>query len=171
MHSFCFTFRPRLHVGEFMKICHPRNIEVYEIREMSFQEHRMCEGLESRTCEAPKSRACEGLESRTCEAPKSQTCEGLESLTCEAPNSRTCEGLESRTCEASKSRTRKDPKSWTCEIMNRESAKFGNLLVVKFRSHGARRFLNEEIREPVRSKVKDVVSKSPDLVCELVAGL
>jgi hypothetical protein len=34
-------------VGEFRKICHPRNVEVYEIREMSFQEHQTCEGLES----------------------------------------------------------------------------------------------------------------------------
>jgi hypothetical protein len=32
-------------------------------------------------------------------------------------------------------------------------------------------FLNEEIRESARSQVKDVISKSPDLVCELVAGL
>jgi hypothetical protein len=32
-------------------------------------------------------------------------------------------------------------------------------------------FLNGEIHESVRSKVKDVVSKSPGLVCELVAGL
>jgi hypothetical protein len=32
-------------------------------------------------------------------------------------------------------------------------------------------FLNGKIHESVRSKVKDVVSKSPSLVCELVAGL
>jgi hypothetical protein len=32
-------------------------------------------------------------------------------------------------------------------------------------------FLNGEIHESVRSKVKDVISKSPGLVCELVAGL
>jgi hypothetical protein len=32
-------------------------------------------------------------------------------------------------------------------------------------------FLNGEIHELVRSKVKDVVSKSPGLACELVAGL
>jgi hypothetical protein len=25
-------------VGEFRKTCHPRNVEVYEIREISFQE-------------------------------------------------------------------------------------------------------------------------------------
>jgi hypothetical protein len=30
---------------------------------------------------------------------------------------------------------------------------------------------NREIREPVRSKVKVIVSKSPGLGCELVAGL
>jgi hypothetical protein len=27
-------------VGEFRKTCHPRNVEFYEIREMSFQESR-----------------------------------------------------------------------------------------------------------------------------------
>jgi hypothetical protein len=32
-------------------------------------------------------------------------------------------------------------------------------------------FLNREIHELARSKVKDVVSKSPGLACELVAGL
>jgi hypothetical protein len=32
-------------------------------------------------------------------------------------------------------------------------------------------FLNGEIHESVRSQVKDVVSKSPGLVCELVACL
>jgi hypothetical protein len=87
-------------VGEFRKTCHPRNVEVYEICEMSFQEHRIREDLESRTREAPKSRTCEDLESRTCEASKS----------------RTREDLESRTCEASKSRIREDPKSRTCKI-------------------------------------------------------
>jgi hypothetical protein len=32
-------------------------------------------------------------------------------------------------------------------------------------------FLNGEIHESARSQVKDVISKSPSLVCELVAGL
>jgi hypothetical protein len=32
-------------------------------------------------------------------------------------------------------------------------------------------FLNGEIHELVGSQVKDVVSESPGLVCELVAGL
>jgi hypothetical protein len=32
-------------------------------------------------------------------------------------------------------------------------------------------FLSGEIHELARSKVKDVVSKSPGLACELVAGL
>jgi hypothetical protein len=36
-----------LPVEEFRKTCHPRNVEVYEIREMSFEEHRICEDLES----------------------------------------------------------------------------------------------------------------------------
>jgi hypothetical protein len=34
-------------VGEFRKTCHPRNVEIYEVREMSFQEKRTHEGLES----------------------------------------------------------------------------------------------------------------------------
>jgi hypothetical protein len=34
-------------VGEFKKTCHPRNVKVYEVREMSFQEQRTCEDLES----------------------------------------------------------------------------------------------------------------------------
>jgi hypothetical protein len=37
----------QLAVEEFRKICYPQNIEVYEIREMSFQEHRIREDLES----------------------------------------------------------------------------------------------------------------------------
>jgi hypothetical protein len=57
-------------VGEFRKTCHLRNVKVYEIREMSFQEHRIHEDLESRICEALKSRTCEDLESRTCKALK-----------------------------------------------------------------------------------------------------
>jgi hypothetical protein len=32
-------------------------------------------------------------------------------------------------------------------------------------------YLNVEIHEPVGRKVKDVVSKSPGLACELVASL
>jgi hypothetical protein len=34
-------------VGEFRKTCHPRNVEVNEVREMSFQEQRTREDLES----------------------------------------------------------------------------------------------------------------------------
>jgi hypothetical protein len=104
-------------VGEFRKTYHPRNVDVYEICVMSFQEHRTHEDLESWTCEASKSRTCEDLESWTCEASKSRTCEDLESWTCEASKSRTCNDLESRTCEAPKSRTREDSTPWTCEIM------------------------------------------------------
>jgi hypothetical protein len=59
-------------VGEFRKTCHPRNVKVYEIREMSFQEHQIHEDLESRICEVLKSRMCRDLESRTCEALKSR---------------------------------------------------------------------------------------------------
>jgi hypothetical protein len=34
-------------VGEFRKTCHPRNVEAYEIRVMSFQGHRTHEDQES----------------------------------------------------------------------------------------------------------------------------
>jgi hypothetical protein len=34
-------------VGEFRKTCNPQNVEIYEVREMSFQEQRTREGLES----------------------------------------------------------------------------------------------------------------------------
>jgi hypothetical protein len=55
-------------VGEFRKTCHPRNVESYEIREMSFQESWTCEDLESWTCEAPKSQTYEDPKPWTCEA-------------------------------------------------------------------------------------------------------
>jgi hypothetical protein len=143
-------------VGEFRKTCHPRNVEVHEIREMCFQGQIICEDLESGTHEVSKS----------------WTRGGLESWTLEASESRTRDGLESWTCEASMSRTRKGSKPWTCRATN-----FGNLwnsgvwwrtsLGVTVRED----FLNKEIRELRRSKVQVVVSKSPGLACELVAGL
>jgi hypothetical protein len=34
-------------LGNSGKTCHPRNIEFDEIREMSFQDDRLCEDLES----------------------------------------------------------------------------------------------------------------------------
>jgi hypothetical protein len=34
-------------VGEFRKTCHPRNVEVYKIHEVSFQEYRTREDRES----------------------------------------------------------------------------------------------------------------------------
>jgi hypothetical protein len=46
-------------VGEFRKTCHPRNVEVHEIREMCFQEQRIRGDPESRICEASKSRTRE----------------------------------------------------------------------------------------------------------------
>jgi hypothetical protein len=46
-------------VGEFRKTCHPRNVEVHEIREMCFQEQRIRGDPESQICEALKSRTCD----------------------------------------------------------------------------------------------------------------
>jgi hypothetical protein len=54
---------------------------------------------------------------------------------------------------------------------NRRSAKFGNLLKFEFGVMTYEDFLDGEIHESVGSQVKDVVSKSPGLVCELVTGL
>jgi hypothetical protein len=52
-----------MHVGEFSKTCHPRNIEVNEICDVSFQEQRTREDLESGTHEVSESRTRGGLES------------------------------------------------------------------------------------------------------------
>jgi hypothetical protein len=46
-------------VGEFRKTCHPRNVEVHEIREMCFQEQKIHGDPESRICKASKSRTRE----------------------------------------------------------------------------------------------------------------
>jgi hypothetical protein len=50
-------------VGEFRKTCHPQNVEVYEICDVSFQELRTREDPESGTHEVSESRTCTGLES------------------------------------------------------------------------------------------------------------
>jgi hypothetical protein len=50
-------------VGEFRKTRHPRNVEVNEICDASFQEQRTREDLESRTHEVSESRTRGGLES------------------------------------------------------------------------------------------------------------
>jgi hypothetical protein len=66
-------------VGEFRKTCHPRNVEVHEIREICFQGQRNREDLESGTHEVSESRMRGGLESRTLEASESRTRDGSES--------------------------------------------------------------------------------------------
>jgi hypothetical protein len=157
-------------IGEFWKTCHPRNVEFDEVCEMSFQDDRLCEDLESWSCEALTSRTCEDLGSWTCEALKSRTCEDLESWTCEALKSRTCEDLESW----AKPWTREPEKIWNPEsakFWNRESMKFGNLLKIKFGGYGAWGFL--WIKDSLISKKPSqrCCLKSPGLTCELVAGL
>jgi hypothetical protein len=143
-------------VGELRKTHHPRNVEVNVICDASFQGQRTHEDLESGTHEVSESRMRSGLDSRTLEASES----------------RTRDGSESWTCKALKSRIREDPKPWTCEATN-----FGNLRnsgIWRRTSSGVtvrEDFLNENIHELARSKVKVVVSKSPGLTCELVAGL
>jgi hypothetical protein len=66
-------------VGEFRKTCHPRNVEVNEICDVSFQEQRTREDLESETHEVSESRTREDLESETHEASESRTHDGLKS--------------------------------------------------------------------------------------------
>jgi hypothetical protein len=107
--------------GEFGKTCHPRNVEVNEICEVSFQEQGTREDLESETHEVLESRTRVDLESETHEVLESQTREDLESETHEVSESRMRDGLESWTCEASKSRIRKDSKSWTYGATNFEN--------------------------------------------------
>jgi hypothetical protein len=112
------------------------------------------------------------LESWTCEASESRTRDDLESWTCEGSESRTRDDLESWTCEASESRTYDDLESQTCGVTN--FGVLGNSGICRRSGSGvmAREdFTNRGIHEPLRSKVKDVVSKSPGLACELVAGL
>jgi hypothetical protein len=87
---------------------HPRNVEVNEICDVSFQKQRTHEDLESETHKVSESRTHEDLESKTHKVSESRTREDLESETHEVSESRTRDGLESWTCEASKSRIRKD---------------------------------------------------------------
>jgi hypothetical protein len=67
--------------------------------------------------------------------------------------------------------------SWRPEVMNLQNHEIASLRNsgICWRSSSEvtahEDFLNGDIHEPVRSKVKDVVSKSPGLVCELGAGL
>jgi hypothetical protein len=90
-------------VGEFRKTCHPRNVEVNEICDVSFQEQRTRDDLESETHEVSESRTHEDLESETHEVTKSRTREDRESETHEASESRTREDQESETHEVSES--------------------------------------------------------------------
>jgi hypothetical protein len=53
-------------VGEFRKTRHPRNVEVNEICDGSFQWQRTHDDLESGTHEVSKSRTRDGSESSTC---------------------------------------------------------------------------------------------------------
>jgi hypothetical protein len=66
-------------VGEFRKTCHPRNVEVNEICDVSFLEQRTREDLESETHEVSESQTREDLESETHEVSESRTHGGLES--------------------------------------------------------------------------------------------
>jgi hypothetical protein len=66
-------------VGEFRKTCHPRNVEVHEIREICFQGQRTREDPESGTHEVSESRTRGDLESGTHEVSELRTRDGLES--------------------------------------------------------------------------------------------
>jgi hypothetical protein len=56
-------------------------------------------------------------------------------------------------------------------ISNRRSHEFRRMANSGICRKSSSEVANGEIHEPVRSKVKVVVSKSPSLECELVAGL
>jgi hypothetical protein len=58
-------------VGEFRKTHHPRNVEVNEICDASFQGQRTHEDLETETHEVSELRMRSGLDSRTLEASES----------------------------------------------------------------------------------------------------
>jgi hypothetical protein len=66
-------------VGEFRKTRHPRNVEVNEICDASFQGHRTHKDLESGIHEVSKSRVRGGLDSRTLKVSESRTRDGSES--------------------------------------------------------------------------------------------
>jgi hypothetical protein len=61
--SYVFMLHWLVYVGEFRKTCHPQNVEVNEICDVSFQEQRTREDLESGTHEVSESRTRGGLES------------------------------------------------------------------------------------------------------------
>jgi hypothetical protein len=143
-------------IGEFRKTHRPRNVEVNEICDASFQGQGTHEDLEYGIHEVSKSWVRGELDSRTLEVSES----------------RTRDSSESWTCSALKLRIREDSKPWTCEATN-----FGNLRNsgIYWRTSSGitvlEDFLNENTHEPARSKVKVVVLKSPSLACELVACL
>jgi hypothetical protein len=66
-------------VGEFRKTRHPRNVEVNEICDVSFQGQRTHKDLESGIHEVLKSRMHSEVDSRTLEVSESRTRDGSES--------------------------------------------------------------------------------------------
>jgi hypothetical protein len=66
-------------VGQFIKTCHPRNVEVNEICDARFQGQRTRKDLEAGTHEVWKSRMRGDLESRTLEVSESRMLDGSES--------------------------------------------------------------------------------------------
>jgi hypothetical protein len=141
-------------VGEFRKTCHPRNVKVYEIREMSFQGNLRRSGI---------------LNLRSSEVANVRR-SGISNL-------RSSEVVNVRRSGISNLRSFKVANSRRPEVMNLQNHEIGSLRNsgICWRSSSEvtahEDFLNGEIHKSVRSKVKDVVSKSPGLVCELVAGL
>jgi hypothetical protein len=82
----CFTFYIQksilfqiMTVGEFRKTRHPRNVEVNEIFDASFQVQRTHEDLESGIHKVSKSRMRGELDSRTLKVSESRTRDGSES--------------------------------------------------------------------------------------------
>jgi hypothetical protein len=172
-------------VGEFRKTCHHRNVEVYEIREMSFQEQRTHEDPESWTCKVANARRSRILNLRSCKVANVRRSGILNLRSLKIANVRRSgtSNLRSlgvanvRWSGISNLRSFEVANSWRPEAMNLRNHEIGSLwnsgVCWTSSSEVTTRgdFLNGEIHEPVRSKVKDVISKSPGLACELVAGL
>jgi hypothetical protein len=136
-----------------LKKRHPRNVEFYKIREMSFQE----------SCKA-----------RSRELVKIWNLEPVKFWNRELTKIRSHGSAKLGVANLWRSGILN---LWRPGVMNLRNHEIGNL-----RSSGIcwssssevtayEDFLNGEIHESVGSQVKDVVSKSPGLVCELVAGL
>jgi hypothetical protein len=153
-------------VGEFRKTRHPRNIECNEVLEIYFfrgKEHAIFRNLGPAK---PRSREHAIFGNLEPAKPRSREHAIFGNLEPAKPRSR--EHAIFRNLEPAKPRSHVRAEVWNlapAESQISEDGKFGSLPEVCFGSR------ERGIHEPVGSKVKVVVPKSPGLECELVAGL